>query len=801
MQHTSLPRAVGLLLLLGGSIAAQTLGLFDHHSDIGITPQAGSAEFDPATAEYKVTGGGANIWGTADAFQYVWKRVSGDISITADVRFLGEGKAAHRKAVLMIRQNLDPGAAYADAAEHGDGLTSLQFRTGAGGITLELRSRQVHVMRLRLERKNQRLTMYAGNPGEELKPLGPAVVIMQDPIYMGLGVCSHDANTLETAVFSNVKIEQSTARLPTRSKITVYSLKDKSAKVIYAEDKVFEAPNWSPDGKYLMLNSGGSLYKLAVDSPDAKPEKIDVGSITGINNDHGISPDGKLIALSARAGAATGSQVYLASSDGRDAHLMTPKSPSYYHGWSPDGKWLAYCAQRDGNFDIFRVPVTGGDEERLTSSSGYDDGPDYSHDGKWIYINSDRTGQFQIWRFPASGAGPNDAKAQRVTNDEFEDWFPHPSPDGKWIVFISFPKGTKGHPANQNVQLRMMPLPGPTLKAPKVEVIAELFGGQGTINVNSWSPDSQHFAYVSYELLPTATPQTPERPRILGLAHVALYAHDFEKSRSFYHDFLGFDEPYSLKNPDGSVSMTFFKVNEEQYIELSPEKEAGTDRLNHIALLTSDAEAMRQYLGSKGVKVPDQTPKGRIGNLNFMITDPEGHQVEIVQYEQSGQTVAARGKSVPPSRISKYMMHAGIIVTNLDAEMKFYGDILGFPEIWRGSKDEKELSWVNMKAPDGNDYLEFMLYKDAPPPIQRGSAHHICLMVPDAAAAAKALQAKPYFKTYGRAIEVRTGINRRRQVNLFDPDGTRTELMEPYTIDGKPAPSSAAPPPGGLVIR
>jgi Tol biopolymer transport system component/catechol 2,3-dioxygenase-like lactoylglutathione lyase family enzyme len=791
MLQTFLPKTLGFLLLLGACHgAAQSIGVFDNHTDIGGSPVAGSAEFDAASGEYKVTGAGSNIWGYADAFQYVWKRVSGDVSISADVRFDGPGKAPHRKVVLMIRQNLDPASPHAAATEYADGLTALQFRGISGAVTLELRTRQLHVMHLRLERRDHQLTMYYGNPGEEPKQLGPAVVIMQDPIYVGLGVCSRDPKTLETAIFSNVKIETAASRPRTRSKITVYSLQDKSSKVIYTEDKVFEAPNWSPDGKYLLVNSGGSLYKLAVDSPDPKPEKMDSRGIVGINNDHGISPDGKQIALSARISGAPASQVYLIGSDGSNPRLMTKNSPSYYHGWSPDGKWLAYCAQRDGNFDIYRVPVSGGEEERLTSSPGYDDGPDYSPDGKWIYINSDRTGQFQIWRFPAEGAGPGDAKAQRVTNDEFEDWFPHPSPDGKWMVFVSFPKGTKGHPANQNVRLRMMPLPGAVLQAAKTEVIAELFGGQGTINVNSWSPDSQRFAYVSYELLPplplAAVPAGPDRPLIKGLAHVAFYAHDVEKTRAFYHDFLGFEEPYSLKNPDGSLSMAFVKINDQQYIELSPEKEPGTDRLNHIALLTNDAEAMRQYLAAKGVKVPDHVDKGRIGNSNFMIADPEGHAIEIVQYEPSGQTMAARGKYLPRSRISQYMMHAGLNVTNPDAEMKFYGDVLGFQEIWRGSKDGKVLSWINMKAPDSNDYIEFMLEK---------AVAHVCLMVPDTGAAVKALMAKPYYSTYGRAMEVTTGVNRRRQVNLFDPDGIRVELMEPYTIDGKPAPSSAAPPP------
>ena len=289
--------------------------------------------------------------------------------------------------------------------------------------------------------------------------------------------------------------------------------------------------------------------------------------------------------------------------------------------------------------------------------------------------------------------------------------------------------------------------------------------------------------------------EEPARPKILGVAHISLFAKDFEKSRAFYRDFLGFEEPYSLKNPDGSPSMTFFKVNDRQYIELSPEKEPNSDRLNHISIQTDNAEAMRVYLASKGIKVPDKTPKGRIGNSNFTVKDPEGHGVEIVQYEPDGWTMRERGKYMGDGRISKRIMHVGIIVTKLDAENRFYTDILGFRETWRGSKSGTELSWTNLAVPDGDDYIELMVYKDAPSPTQRGSAHHLCLEVPDAAATVAALNAKPYRKEYTKPLEIRTGTNRKRQVNIFDPDGTRTEVMEPKTVDGKPAPSSNAPPP------
>jgi len=290
-------------------------------------------------------------------------------------------------------------------------------------------------------------------------------------------------------------------------------------------------------------------------------------------------------------------------------------------------------------------------------------------------------------------------------------------------------------------------------------------------------------------------PQTSQRPHILGVAHIAVFAHDYEKSRSFYGDFLGFEEPYSLKNKDGSASMTFFKINDHQYIELFPEREANSDRLSHISLETDDIEALRVYLASKGVKVPDHAQPARIGNLSFNIIDPAGHQVEMVQYMPGGKTVAAYGKYMSDTRISSHMTHVGLIVTQLDPEYKFYTEILGFKETWRGSSSGTVLSWVNLKVPDGDDYIEFMLAKDEPGPTHRGSAHHLCLQVPDVAASVERLKTRPYFKTYDHPIEIHVGINRKRQANLFDPDGTRTELMEPATIDGKPAPPSTAPPP------
>ncbi len=504
--------ALAALYLCSGAVpeaTAQQIGIFEAHRDVGVNPKKGSITFDSASGEYHVTGGGANMWEKVDAFQFAWKRLSGDIDVTADVHFLGTGKEEHRKAVLVIRQSLDADASYADVALHGDGLTSLQYRTAAGAETEEVRSTVNAPVRIRIERRGNQFTMRVGKPGEELTSSGPVTVALQDPVYVGIGVCSHDAQVLETAVFSNVKIETPARRPQIRSKISVFDLNDKSVKVIYTADKLFEAPNWLRDGKHLLANSGGDLYRIPLDG--GTPEKVNLGAGYRCNNDHGFSPDTKLLAISCESASSEESQVYLSSADGSAPKLMTPKAPSYFHGWSPDGKWLAFVGERDGHFNLFRVAVTGGEEQRLTSKKSYDDGPDYSPDGKWIYFNSDRSGSWDIWRMPANGAGPDDKKAERVTSDELEDWFPHPSPDGKWLVFLSFPKGTPGHDSRLNIQFRMMPLPGKKLKPGPIQVVTELFGGQGTINVNSWSPDSKKFAFVSYEMIGQQARRRPVR--------------------------------------------------------------------------------------------------------------------------------------------------------------------------------------------------------------------------------------------------------------------------------------------------
>jgi lactoylglutathione lyase len=287
-----------------------------------------------------------------------------------------------------------------------------------------------------------------------------------------------------------------------------------------------------------------------------------------------------------------------------------------------------------------------------------------------------------------------------------------------------------------------------------------------------------------------------ERPTVLGIAHVAVYVSDLAKARAFYEGLLGFGEPFTLPKPDGSVSIAFVKINDHQYLELFNEDPKDDGRLSHISIYTGDADRMRDYLASRGVAVPATVPKGRTGNKNFNIKDPDGHTVEVVEYQPDSWTAREAGKFMPATRVSDRIMHVGVLVGNLDAAIKFYGGILGFREFWRGSAaNSKTLSWVNMRVPDGDDYIEFMLYDTLPAPDRRGTANHICLVVPDMPKALAALEAQPARKDYTRQIATQTGVNRKRQANLYDPDGTRVELMEPDTIDGKPAPPSTLPPP------
>lgn len=480
-------------IFLGTIIAAPSgsVGEFQSETDVGGPLRAGSAVFDAAHGEYRISGGGANMWGQTDAFHFLYRQVSGDLTLTANVHFSRPGGNEHKKAGWMVRQGLTPSSPYVDVVLHASGLASLQYRLAEGGETQEIQSKISMPDTIRLVRLGNSFSMWAARAGGPLELAGSVEVPLHDPVYVGLAVCAHDAAALEEAVFSRVSLLERKQEVehdqPVESRLEITSLDGSERRVIYRAEKRLEAPNWSRDGRFLLFNSGGRIYTLPLEG--GEPRLLDTGVATRCNNDHGLSPDDKWLAIS--NSPHDKSLIYVLPAAGGEPRLITPRGPSYWHGWSPDGKTLAYCAERGGNFDIYTIPAEGGEEKRLTDAPGLDDGPDYSPDGKFIYFNSERTGLMQIWRMKPDGSGQ-----EEVTRGDYNDWFAHPSPDGKWLVFLSYHRSVRGHPANKDVMLRIMPMAGGSPR-----VLVRLFGGQGTINVPSWSPDSKDVAFVSYHLL------------------------------------------------------------------------------------------------------------------------------------------------------------------------------------------------------------------------------------------------------------------------------------------------------------
>lgn len=496
-----------------------SIGIFTGHGDVGrsSTIGPGSVAYDAPTGRYTVTGGGQNMWGTNDHFQYLWIRLSGDAALEASVEFTGSSPSAgaadpHRKAALVIRQTLDADSPYADAAVHGDGLTSLQWRDAKGAATHEVQSSVVRPSRLRIEKRGDYVTMSIARDGEALQPAGGAAWLhLVGDYYVGLAVSAHDTTRLETATFSRVALGvpapvvegRPTTLVNTLETIDVRSGNRRVAYVVTQPQRI-EAPNWFPDrSNTLYFNTRGRLYKVNAGLPDRSagadtarmPEVVDLGGLTNINNDHGLTRDGRFWAISDQSQLLDGqhpSLVYAVPVAGGAPSRVTERGPSYFHGWAPDGQTLVYCGLRDGNFDIYSVSVHGGPERRLTTNPGKDDGPEFSPDGQFIYFNSDRSGTMQIWRMR-----PDGTEQAQLTNDEADNWFPHVSPDGRLMAFLSYERGVGDHPENKHVRLRLM-----TLGTGATSELTRLFGGQGTINVSSWSPDSEHLAFVSYQIVP-----------------------------------------------------------------------------------------------------------------------------------------------------------------------------------------------------------------------------------------------------------------------------------------------------------
>jgi Tol biopolymer transport system component/regulation of enolase protein 1 (concanavalin A-like superfamily) len=549
------------LLLIGAMLAAAAgcgkapqapapespLTLFDAHGDIGGVARPGSVSVDAANGAIVIDGAGVNMWFAADEGHFLWKRLTGDFIVSARVEFPGAGVEAHRKIGWMARSSLDPGSAHASAVVHGDGLTSLQFRKKAEEDTDEVRLSVSGPDQVQLERRGDTYIMSAARFGEPYASERVNGLSLGDELLVGLFVCSHNAGVTERARFTNVRltIPAPEGFIPYQDyiggTIEILDVETGNRTVVYRSPRPIQAPNWTKDGRFLIYNVDGFLNRFELAT--GKTSRLETGFATANNNDHVLSFDGKKLGISHHsAGDGDESVIYVLPAKGGTPKRVTPKGPSYLHGWSPDGRFLVYTGGRAGNYDIYKISIQGGDEVRLTDAPGLDDGPEYAPDGgdevrltdapglddgpeyapdggdevrltdapglddgpeyapdgRTIYFNSSRTGDMRIWRMTPDGSGQ-----EPVTSGVFHDWFPHVSPDGRRIVFLSFQKDVAAddHPFYKQVYIRMMSAAdGPD----EPRVIAYVYGGQGTINVPSWSPDSKRIAFVSNSRLRSA---------------------------------------------------------------------------------------------------------------------------------------------------------------------------------------------------------------------------------------------------------------------------------------------------------
>jgi Tol biopolymer transport system component len=486
---------LSLLITTLGSVAQQTAGgLFDFHNDLGPVVHPGSFSFEPQRQEYTMTGAGTNMWFGKDEGHFAWKKLKGDFILRTRIRFVGKGMDPHRKVGLMIRSSMDTGSIQVSGTVHGDGLTALQYRTTAGANMQEFRSSISAPEIIQLERNGNRYTLSVAKSGDLFTETSAEINGPGDEVFAGIFICSHNKDITEEAVFSNTRIvyPSPATLVPYKqylpSMLEIQDLADDNSTIIYQSPRSIQAPNWTTDAKALIFNGDGILYHF--DLSTKVQTQIPTGDVVGNNNDHVISFDGKMLAISSSSKDYPSSRVYTVPINGGKPMLITPTGPSYLHGWSPDGKWLAFVGQRNGDYDIYRVPSAGGKEERLTTAPGLDDGCEYSPDGRFIYFNSVRSGKMQIWRMNADGS-----EQKQITNDTLNNWFPHVSPDGKRIVFITFGNDVApgDHPFYKHVYLRTIPVDGS--QSPRV--VNYLYGGQGTINTPSWAPDSRRFAFIS----------------------------------------------------------------------------------------------------------------------------------------------------------------------------------------------------------------------------------------------------------------------------------------------------------------
>ncbi len=456
--------------------------------DIGLHRLPGSAVYDPDQQALTVTSPGGG------GFHFLWQRLTGDFILTARATLSGAARSAEVQFGWMTRSTLEADSAQLCAGLFGDGRSSMAVQQTAASDSESMPMAVKNADIIQLERRGTTYWMSVARFGDPFTTVQAAEVNLGAELYVGLFVSAGQDDGAAAVRFRDVRVVVPVAahfdreRDPFGSRLEVLDIDSGHRRILHSADQVFEAPNWTRDGQALIFNQAGRLYRF--DLASHIMELIDTGDVRRNNNDHVISFDGTTLAISHHLPPDYHSRIYTVPLAGGQPRLVTPLGPSYLHGWSPDGQFLVYTALRDGDYDIYRIPAAGGAEVRLTTAPGLDDGPEYTPDGQYIYFNSVRSGRMQIWRMKPDGSAQ-----EAMTDDEYNNWFPHISPDGQWVVFLTYLVGEvepSDHPAAKRVYLRIMPLQGGTPR-----VIAYLYGGQGSLNVPSWSPDSRQIAFVS----------------------------------------------------------------------------------------------------------------------------------------------------------------------------------------------------------------------------------------------------------------------------------------------------------------
>jgi TolB protein len=478
------------------------LGVFAAQSDIGLVTPPGDARYSAASDTYTLTGAGANTWYHVDDFHYLWKRMSGDVALTAEIRFppvaYRHEPDPHRKGILMFRQTLDSGGIYADAVVHGSGVTALQYRRERGANSEDIELNIDAPQTVRIEKRGDAITLYLSMKGEPLHAVGASIGLhLKGPFYVGLGVVSHDANTVDRVEFRQVRLQALPPLVKGASRVRYSTLRTiqtedqyRRAMVIRTGTALMQSANWLPHNPNIYVYEGSHMLAIPYLDPAAGGEArvIDTGSLVDCSGNYGLSPDGRWLAVSCEQAHGGPHQVYVLPASGIGKPVQVSHgTQSFFHAWSPDSRTIAFTRGRASKADIFTVPATGGEAHQLTHDT-INDGPDYSADGQFIYFDSSRSGQVQIWRMRTDGSA-----AEQITDDGGRNSSPHLSPDGKSLAFLAQPPGAGD--AIGAAAIKVV-----TLSDGLIRTLTELQGNRDSFSMYGWG-DNNHVAFISYDAL------------------------------------------------------------------------------------------------------------------------------------------------------------------------------------------------------------------------------------------------------------------------------------------------------------